>query len=434
VCKVSAAQTLPPIDDSIVVRPLLPIMASILAAFLIIGVALPVLPLHVHQGLGYGPFVVGLVAGSQFIASLGSRIWAGYFADTKGPKWAVVVGLVLAGVAGLLYFLSLQFLATPMTSVIILTAGRSLLGIAESFVITGGVSWGLSLVDARHSDKVIAWVGTAMFAALALGGPVGTLLFAIDGFTAIALMTTLFPLAVLLAVWRLPATKRSVPAASMPFSELAGAVWVPGIASALSSIGYGAILAFGSLLYADRGWHPIWIPFTAFAASLSLARLLFGHLPDRLGGARIALIFALLQVVGLTALWSSSSVIVATIGAAFTGFGYSLVYPALGVVGVTRVPEKSRGTAMGVYTVFLDVAMGFGNPLLGLLASAAGLGSVFLAGAVASLGAAAVALWLYAACTGRSAQMTDERFWRSHDGLNCPAMPVVCPSPETRRQ
>src|SRR6185436_9091343 len=41
------------------------------------GVALPVLPLHVHGGLGLGTFVVGLVTGSQFVASLVSRVWAG---------------------------------------------------------------------------------------------------------------------------------------------------------------------------------------------------------------------------------------------------------------------------------------------------------------------------------------------------------------------
>jgi hypothetical protein len=40
---------------------LMPIMAAVFAGFLIIGVALPVLPLHVSDDLGYGPFVVGLV-------------------------------------------------------------------------------------------------------------------------------------------------------------------------------------------------------------------------------------------------------------------------------------------------------------------------------------------------------------------------------------
>ncbi len=72
---------------------LLPILAVVLVAFLIIGLALPVLPLHVHQGLGLGTFVVGLVTGSQFAASLISRIWSGHYSDSRGAKRAVVVGL-----------------------------------------------------------------------------------------------------------------------------------------------------------------------------------------------------------------------------------------------------------------------------------------------------------------------------------------------------
>ncbi|MER8410441.1 hypothetical protein [Mesorhizobium sp. M1342] len=49
-------------------------MAAVFAGFLLIGLALPVLPLHLHQQLGFGPFAVGLVTGSQFVASMLSRI------------------------------------------------------------------------------------------------------------------------------------------------------------------------------------------------------------------------------------------------------------------------------------------------------------------------------------------------------------------------
>src|SRR4051812_50000216 len=55
------------------VAALLPIMAVVFVAYLVIGLALPVLPLHVHQGLGLGTFVVGLVSGSQFAAALLTR-------------------------------------------------------------------------------------------------------------------------------------------------------------------------------------------------------------------------------------------------------------------------------------------------------------------------------------------------------------------------
>ena len=70
-------------------------MGMVSVAFLVIGLALPVLPLHVHRGLGLSTFVVGLVTGSQFAASLISRVWSGHYADSKGAKRAVVVGLLI---------------------------------------------------------------------------------------------------------------------------------------------------------------------------------------------------------------------------------------------------------------------------------------------------------------------------------------------------
>jgi len=126
----------PPEDEIIVstravpknpsVSALIPIMAVVLIAFLIIGLALPVLPLHVHQGLGFGTFIVGLVTGSQFGASLLSRMLAGHYADRRGPKRAVIIGLLAAFAAGLLYVLSLHFAYAPKVSVTILLFGRAL--------------------------------------------------------------------------------------------------------------------------------------------------------------------------------------------------------------------------------------------------------------------------------------------------------------------
>src|SRR5947209_929387 len=89
------------------ISALLPIMGAVLIAFLVIGLALPVLPLHVHQNLGLSTFVVGLVTGSQFAASLISRVWAGRFSDVRGAKQAVVTGLLTAVISGLLYVASL---------------------------------------------------------------------------------------------------------------------------------------------------------------------------------------------------------------------------------------------------------------------------------------------------------------------------------------
>src|SRR3954471_624506 len=117
--------------SSSVAVALLPIVSSVFVAYLVVGLAMPVLPLHVHQGLGLSTFVVGLVAGSQFAAALLTRPWAGHFVDRRGGRPAVVLGLLIAALSGLLYLLSLRFADQPETSVTLLLAGRASLGAAE---------------------------------------------------------------------------------------------------------------------------------------------------------------------------------------------------------------------------------------------------------------------------------------------------------------
>jgi MFS family permease len=247
---------------------LMPIMAAVFVAFLVIGIALPVLPLHVHQGLGFGTFLVGLVAGSEFAAAIASRVWAGRQADANGPKRAMIAGLMIAAASGLLYLCSLRFVAAPAIAVTVLVLGRALLGVAESFIIVGAQSWALALLGMQNTSKALAWIGSAMFGAFAAGAPLGTALYGHYGFIAIALATMLLPLLTLLFVAplrRAPSTAR----VRASLVKVMAAVWVPGAASALSSIGLGAITAFGALLFVARGWAA-WPAFTVFALTFIL--------------------------------------------------------------------------------------------------------------------------------------------------------------------
>jgi predicted MFS family arabinose efflux permease len=106
------------------------------------------------------------------------------------------------------------------------------------------------------------------------------------------------------------------------------------------------------------------------------------------------MISAAVEAIGLACIWVAPGRSVAAAGALLIGAGFALVYPGLGVEAVRRAPPQSRGLAMGAYTAFLDVALGFGSPALGLVAGWAGLSSVFLAGTLLVLGASAIALRL----------------------------------------
>src|SRR5262249_53224251 len=175
--------------------------------------------------------------------------------------------------------------------------GRAVLGGAESFIVTGAFTLGLALVGPKNTGQIMAWVGTAMYAAFAVGAPVGTSLYAVHGFAAIALATTLIPLlTLLLFLPRHPVAP--LPHVSPAFTRVIGAVWVPGLGLALSSVGFGAITTFIVLLFAQHGWGQAWLAFTVVSITFMAGRLIFGHLPDRIGGGRVALGWGLVGAAG----------------------------------------------------------------------------------------------------------------------------------------
>ena len=123
-------------------------------------------------------------------------------------------------------------------------------------------------------------------------------------------------------------------------------------------------------------------------------RLIFGHLADRIGGARVALVCVLIEAVGQALIWLAPSSAPALVGVTLTGLGYSLVYPGFGVEALRHAPPQSRGLAMGAYTAFLDLSPGLASPGLCLVASGAGLGAVFLVSTLVVMCAAAIAVRL----------------------------------------
>jgi hypothetical protein len=106
-----------------------------------------------------------------------------------------------------------------------------------------------------------------MFAALAVGAPLGTALYEKGGFNAVSSAAALMPLATLILVAPLqPATRAGGGGQSL--LSVVKRIWLPGLGAALSSIGFGAIATFSSPLFAGHGWMPVWLAFSAYASSL----------------------------------------------------------------------------------------------------------------------------------------------------------------------
>jgi MFS family permease len=378
---------------------MLPVTLALFVGFLTFGAPLPVLPLHVHDTLGMGTFVVGVLIGAHFAAALLTRAWAGTIADTRGPRLSVAIGFICATLAGLTFLVSLLFLRTPELSVGILILGRILSGLAESLVVTGALSWGVALVGPQNAGKAMVWVGIAMYGAYGAGAPVGMAVDRLAGFTGIALAMSIIPLLALAIVAfapRVPSHATTHATRRAKFTEVLASVWLPGLGLACCSAGFGVIMGFISLLFAARGWGSASLAFTAFGAAFIGVRLPFGHLPDKIGGAKVALVCVLIEAVGQLLIWDASSVYTAYLGAALTGIGYSMAFPGFGVEAVRRAPPQSRGAALGTYVAFFDISLGVTGPVAGAIAHAYGIGTVYLACAGLVTLSAVAAIYLLA--------------------------------------
>jgi MFS family permease len=199
----------------------------------------------------------------------------------------------------------------------------------------------------------------------------------------LAMMLVAFPLA-----RRKRATAVAV-GARTPIRHVAARVLPHGIGLALGSIGFGCIATFITLFYASHGWANAALTLSIFGVMFVGARFVFGKLINRVGGYRVAMVSFVVEAIGLCMLWLASDMLLAAVGAAVAGLGFSLIFPSLGVEAVHRVPENSRGAAIGVYSVFLDVAMVTVGPLGGWIASGMGYNSIYgfaaLAAAIAVL-------------------------------------------------
>ncbi len=359
-----------------------------------IGLPLAVLPPFVHLRMGYSAVLAGLAVSIQYIATLLSRPWAGRISDRMGAKVSVLWGMACCAASGAFLVGAAALHAVHWLSFAVLIASRLVLGVGESLGSTGSTLWGITSAGQEHTAKVIGLNGISTYGGMALAAPLGRHSRSAVG-PGVYRRCDHSHLRGELSPWRGARIRfRLSPASTCPLRTCWAAwrrtAWVSRWAASatafwprLSRCIMPAALERGGALP-----HGLWRRVYRCARAVHQNHQPFRRVP---GGDRFA---RLSNSLGMLLLWQAVAPWMALAGAAVSGLGFSLVFPAIGVEAVKRVPEFNRGTALGVYTAFADVSFFLVGPIAGAIIGFFGYASVFLFALISVLAALGIVLVL----------------------------------------
>lgn len=187
----------------------MPIILSVFAIYLTIGISLGVLPKFVQNNLGFNSIIIGMIIGLQSLATLLTRAYSGKITDTKGAKKSKMLGVLLSVIAGVAYVLAVTFQASPQTALVFLLLTRMIHGVGESFLVTGALTWGIGLVAHQNSGKVMTWNGIAMYAGIAVGAPLSIWMSKDFGMLPAFILIMLLPFVSWISTAKLPSILKS---------------------------------------------------------------------------------------------------------------------------------------------------------------------------------------------------------------------------------
>lgn len=371
---------------------------------------------------GMGTTVAGLTTTAFMVAALALRPTAGRLTDQHGRYAVLMVGAVVMTVASLTFAFALPAWA--------LLAMRFVHGVGFSFSTTASATVATDIIPERRLSEGIGYLGLEQTLTMVIGPAMALAIMDAAGFSWAFGVASVF--AVLHVLLRLPLRRRlrqtdaaarrrredqrrAEAFAAHPSRAEAGAeqaeaaedaalqrrwwhrivdpdAWKPSSLMLLLMVPGAASSTFLAIHVLEQGLGNAGLYFATSGVAVGVARLFVGRLERRFGnGWTIGVGTVLIIAAMLAVLWMPNVLVLALAGAVY-GAGWGTVQPSVNAMAVLSAPKERRGAANSTFFMALDTAQAAGSALLGLAATAWGVGSVF--GLSAAVGAAALVLFL----------------------------------------
>ncbi len=408
---------------------------------------LPLISLLVVERTGGGDVAVGFAISVFAVTAIAARPTIGILGDQRGRRFLVVSGCFLTALT--------TFGHVWADTYIVILAMRLLIGAFQGAFFVGSAAMVSDLAPEHRRGEALSWFSVAIYGGMAIGPWVGEAArewgdtsTSMDGFDVAFVVSGTLMLAAAAIGTLLPREEsllmpipppngqaispsavegsfraRRLPSAAQPtVFEVIGTDESPTPAPAgvphgqgatlmsrlfyRSAIWPGTVLAMGIIIFpALQGYLPKLAEeqnlgdfgpvFAVYGVLVLVVRMIGRKLPDRLGTRRTATLALTGAALGMAIIGTFVTPLGLYVGVVVLALGGSLLYPALMVAAVDGVPPYERARAVSTFTMFFELAAGFGGPVLGVTAAVVGatVGAFYAAAACSLIGI--VLLWIW---------------------------------------
>ncbi|HPF86528.1 MAG TPA: MFS transporter [Candidatus Limiplasma sp.] len=336
-----------------------------------------VTPLYA-QSLGFSASSIGLLVTVVTVASLALRPFLGGWLDRYSRKWIALIGTAIFAFATLWN----GFAATMGLLIVI----KALQGVGFSAHTTAVSTMATDVLPEERMSEGIGYMGLTGSVSLAVAPAIALSLVGGGQYGSaynVAFIAGIISLVTIGLFQGKPKTPPKTAEAPQKATGIARffepAAFKPSAVMLLLGLCGAALTTFLSIFTLGRGFttDQVSLYFTINAITLALARLFGARIARAISLNRAVLIATVLDVTAFLLIAFAGNVWMLWLAAALYGLGYGTIYPLLNALAITASPPHRRGTAMATFLTAMDIGIGFGASLWGVLVDLTSINILF---------------------------------------------------------
>jgi len=333
---------------------------------------LSALPLYLVNDLHATEMQVGLVVGAYTIASVLVRPFSGFALDRFGRRSVFLIALVVYSFLFAGYLVALSITAILMI--------RFAQGLTWGFTTVSGSTVAADIVPVTKRGQGIGYFALSTTLGMSVGPLIGLFICQQWNFMVVFVAACIISLASLACAWVIHMRKRFIVGKriKMQWNALFDKNSVrPSANVFITMIAYGGLLSFIALYGQELGVRNASLYFLIFSVGIAIARLTSGKEFDRHGPRRIITVCIILLIVGFPVLALAENAVLYFVSAVIIGFGNGVIFPTFQSMVNNLADASHRGAANSTLFTAVDLGMGLGMVMAGLIAQKVSLSAIF---------------------------------------------------------